>query len=366
MNDQGYIMIPRSIFHTWLWDNPIYYQWYSDLYGLAAFKDRSTLVGRKIVHLRRGQLVGSIQFFVSRWGRSKTMILNFLDLLQSDGYIIKESSHNISIITVVHYFAMSASSQEKKDNLVCDSSFSNSLIYKSKLDSLEDNPEYDLEDNPKDIFEDNLDNNPRNDLENISENNLEKKSEEKENIVKKESKKERIDSSTTTSSTGERINYFEKSSVDEKWKKTIASRFQIEESAVSSFLDLFRQDQEARGRTEGHTDIHDFKSHFCDWLRKELGHQSKRHSKGNRTVISPTPSPVPEVDESVIKDKVFKIVGMKLYMMYFKGLTTQISDGVVTFSSPYPECGIKVKEWQSKIEATLQMKVKFFLLSERI
>lgn len=364
MNDQGYIMIPRSIFHTWLWDNPIYYQWYSDLYGLAAYKERSTLVGRKIVHLRRGQLVGSIQFFISRWGRSKTMILNFFELLQSDGYIIKESSHNISVITIVHYFASNNYVQE--DNLLYESLYSESKNYDSTKDDLSNNhegsPEYGLGDNPENNHEDSPGNNHRDN----SNDNIEKKSEEKEIIEKKEIKKERIDSSTTTSSICEKKNYFEESIVDDKWKKTIASRFQIEEAAVSSFLDLFRQDQEARGRTEGHTDIHDFKSHFCDWLRKELGHQSKRHSKGNRTVISPTPSPVPEVDESVIKDKVFKIVGMKLYMMYFKGLTTQISDGVVTFSSPYPECGIKVKEWQSKIEATLQMKVKFFLLSNRI
>lgn len=364
MNDQGYIMIPRSIFHTWLWDNPIYYQWYSDLYGLAAYKERSTLVGRKIVHLHRGQLVGSIQFFISRWGRSKTMILNFFELLQSDGYIIKESSHNISVITIVHYFASNNYVQE--DNLLYNPLYSESKNYDNTKDDLRNNyensPEYDLSDNPENNHEDSPDNNHRDN----SNDNIEKKSEEKEKIEKKEIKKERIDSSTTTSSICEQKNFFEESIGDDNWKKTIASRFQIEESAVSSFLDLFRQDQEARGRTEGHTDIHDFKSHFCDWLRKELGHQSKRHSKGNRTVISPTPSPVPEVDESVIKDKVFKIVGMKLYMMYFKGLTTQISDGVVTFSSPYPECGIKVKEWQSKIEATLQMKVKFFLLSKRI
>lgn len=47
--------------------------------------------------------------------------------------------------------------------------------------------------------------------------------------------------------------------------------------------------------------------------------------------------------------------------MYFKTMTITTREGVIVFSSPYSECGDRIKEWKSRFESILQMKVEFIL-----
>ena len=357
MNEQGYIRIPRSIFDSWIWDSSTYYQWYSDLCGLASFKDRSTLVGSKVVHLRKGQLVGSIQFFVTRWKRSKKMILHFFDLLQTDGYIIKESSHNVSIITVMAYYE-SSFEQDKGDNLLQQEIDSKSTTCNQNESNLGNC----LGNNHGNTFGDDIEDDYGNDLEDILGNddgeNPQKKSDIKENIEKKEIKKERTCSSPTSSARA-KGDFFEVLDEDLQWKKTVASRFQIEESSVSSFLMLFRQDQKARGRTEGHKDIQDFKAHFCDWLRKELASNVKSKPQPVKESNSSSSSAsYGERMKEYIQNRWFHLLGMKNYKMYISGQEMLIKEDVVQIISPHPYVTTQLEDWKTNLESVIPLKIE--------
>ena len=97
--------IRADLHETWLWQDPepVYWKWWCDLQYMASYTTRRIRVGSEIREIRPGQLVASISYLVNRWGKSKNMIIRFLHLLEEDGLICKESSHNVSIITILFH-----------------------------------------------------------------------------------------------------------------------------------------------------------------------------------------------------------------------------------------------------------------------
>ena len=83
----------------------------------ASFKDSKVLVRKQIVELKRGQLQGSISYFVNRWNTTKDQVIAFLKLLQSEGMINKSSDKNITIITICNYDSYQGRNDNKSDNL---------------------------------------------------------------------------------------------------------------------------------------------------------------------------------------------------------------------------------------------------------
>ena len=250
MKSFGYIRLPRTIREKWIWDDPLYFQWWVDMVCEASWQERTVLCGKQLVSLQPGQLLGSISYFVKRWKRSKTMVLHFLSLLEKDGMIEKESSHNITVITIVGYPSRDDFSAEEKDNLLDVVSSSESTDYEREGDNLEDN----LEDNLGVI--------------NKKINNI--------NKLKKIN-------NTSSSSSFAREDFFELRK-DEKWMNQVVKRFGVPLESISSYLDVFAADMEIRGRSEGHLDVRDFKEHFCSWLHKELRNPIR---KGVRLAVAP-------------------------------------------------------------------------------
>jgi len=147
--------IPTEIHDTWIWNSsePLYFKWWADLQYMASYTNREYLVGNEIVNLKPGQLVASIDFLVKRWGKSKNMIIRYLKLLCKDGYIRKESSHNVSIITILFNAGFgNVIGDNLKDNPSHTANDLKSDIYKTEETYIEDN----LKDNLKDNLEDNL------------------------------------------------------------------------------------------------------------------------------------------------------------------------------------------------------------------
>lgn len=99
----GWIKIDTEISKHWLWQDAERLKWWLDILIMASWKDRKQLVGKQLVALRRGQFIASLSFLCKRWGRSRSMVEPFLDLLQEEGMISKEVGKNISIITVLNY-----------------------------------------------------------------------------------------------------------------------------------------------------------------------------------------------------------------------------------------------------------------------
>lgn len=99
----GWIKIDTKISKHWLWQDAERLKWWLDILIMASWKDRKQLVGKQIVSLHRGQFIASLSFLCKRWGRSRSMVEPFLDLLQGEGMISKEVDKNISIISVLNY-----------------------------------------------------------------------------------------------------------------------------------------------------------------------------------------------------------------------------------------------------------------------
>ena len=127
----GWIKIHREITEHWIFQDAEKFKWWIDMLFLASYEDNKTVIGNKIVEVKRGQFLGSLSFFMKRWGISKERVINFLRLLQSDGMIDKMSDKNVTLITICNY----ESYQDVPDN---------------PADRLLNNPADNLPDNPPD------------------------------------------------------------------------------------------------------------------------------------------------------------------------------------------------------------------------
>lgn len=134
----GWIKIHRDITKHWIFQDAEKFKWWIDMLFLASYEDNKTNVGSKIVEVKRGQFIGSLSFFMKRWGVGKERIINYLRLLQSDGMIDKVSDKNITLITICNY----ESYQNVPDNLPDNDS-----------DNHADNPPDNLPDTTKEIKE---------------------------------------------------------------------------------------------------------------------------------------------------------------------------------------------------------------------
>lgn len=109
----GWIKIHREISEHWIFQDADKFKWWIDMLFLASYEDNRTNVGNRIVEVKRGQFIGSLSFFMKRWGVTKERVINYLRLLQSDGMIDKKSDNNITFITICNY----ESYQNLPDNL---------------------------------------------------------------------------------------------------------------------------------------------------------------------------------------------------------------------------------------------------------
>ena len=111
----GWIKIDTEIAKHWLWQDAERLKWWLDILFMAAWKDRKQLIGKQLIALRRGQFIASLSFLCKRWGRSRSMIEPFLNLLQEEEMISKEVVNNISIITVLNYDKYQSNNSTKSD-----------------------------------------------------------------------------------------------------------------------------------------------------------------------------------------------------------------------------------------------------------
>lgn len=83
----------------------------------ASYKDSKILVRKQVVELKRGQLCGSISYFMKAWETTKEQVIDFLKLLQSEGMIEKKTDKNITTITICNYESYQGGVGRNSDNL---------------------------------------------------------------------------------------------------------------------------------------------------------------------------------------------------------------------------------------------------------
>lgn len=245
----GWIKISREIVNHWLWQDAERLKWWMDLLFLAAWEEKKQLVGKQLVVLQKGQLIASLSFLCNRWGRSRTMVEPFLNLLIAEEMIEKSVSKNISIITIVNYEKFQALNGAY---LEADLKGTNSsdcgtqpILSDAHLDA---------------DIEAHLD-------AHLDATNKEYKEIENNNYTYNSAREKK----------------FIEDLKDEKsrgWQELIAMRHHLESvEIVCKWLDTFALDIQCRQIK--HQDLNDARRHFSDWLKYELSHEQKQ--KNNET-----------------------------------------------------------------------------------
>jgi len=106
MDDIGWIKVHRKIRSGFLYQDKREFSKYEawlDLLMDANFKDNPWKVKGKEVLVKRGQTATSERSLATRWEWSRKKVLSFLDRLQKEGMITKESPGEYTLITITNY-----------------------------------------------------------------------------------------------------------------------------------------------------------------------------------------------------------------------------------------------------------------------
>lgn len=102
---QGWISVHRQLQEHWLWEEKPFSkgQAWIDLLMSANHCDRKILLGNELIEVKAGSFITSELKLMDKWGWSKSKVRNFLDVLQSDGMIVKKSDKKKTTIIVENY-----------------------------------------------------------------------------------------------------------------------------------------------------------------------------------------------------------------------------------------------------------------------
>lgn len=115
----GWIKISRRISEHWLFRDGERLKWWLDLLLMAQCNDHEWFDDGHRFTLRRGQMVASVKFLCSRWGRSKPTVLRFLGLLSKEGMISRRTLYRqTAIITICNYESYQAKEGGDVDTMV--------------------------------------------------------------------------------------------------------------------------------------------------------------------------------------------------------------------------------------------------------
>jgi DNA replication protein DnaD len=105
MSGQGFIYLERAIRDHWLWEIKPFSkgQAWIDLILLANHQDNKTPFDGKLITVKRGSFITSIRKLADKWGWKRDKVAEFLDLLEQDGMIQRDSNHRRTVITIKNY-----------------------------------------------------------------------------------------------------------------------------------------------------------------------------------------------------------------------------------------------------------------------
>ena len=115
-NNNGWIALHRQIQYHWLWNEKPFSkaQAWIDLLMMANREDKKFLLGNELLNVEAGTVVTSEVKLAERWGWSRCKTRAFLDLLQSDGMIVKQSDNKKTAINIVNYVDYSVYDEAKR------------------------------------------------------------------------------------------------------------------------------------------------------------------------------------------------------------------------------------------------------------
>lgn len=102
----GYLMVYRTFFDHWLWNEQRSLskaEAFLDLLQFAAYAPTKRIIREKLIRLERGDMVASVRFLAERWKWGKDKVRTFLVMLEEDHMIQRETRQGETVLTLCNY-----------------------------------------------------------------------------------------------------------------------------------------------------------------------------------------------------------------------------------------------------------------------
>ena len=96
----GYITIPMTVLDGWVGHNDRYLKWWTWLRREASWTEREVWFNRQQVYLQAKQVIVTVNLLVKQWNVSKPTVIRFLQRLEQDKLIERQTDNHKSIITI--------------------------------------------------------------------------------------------------------------------------------------------------------------------------------------------------------------------------------------------------------------------------
>ncbi|MFC0188452.1 Replication protein O [Fictibacillus aquaticus] len=103
---QGFIKLQRKIQEHWIYQEKRKFSKYEawlDILMMANHKDNKFVHGNDLVEVKKGSFITSELKLMERWDWGKAKLRSFLEMLEKDGMIVKESDRKKTTITICNY-----------------------------------------------------------------------------------------------------------------------------------------------------------------------------------------------------------------------------------------------------------------------
>ena len=95
-----FITIPMVVLDGWVGHNDRYLKWWTWLRREASWTEREVWFNRQQVYLQARQVIVTVNLLVKQWGVSKPTVIRFLQRLEQDKLIERQTDNHKSIITI--------------------------------------------------------------------------------------------------------------------------------------------------------------------------------------------------------------------------------------------------------------------------
>ena len=96
----GYITIPMTVLDGWVGHNDRYLKWWTWLRREASWSEKTVWFNRQQVYLQPRQVIVTVNSLVKQWNVSKPTVIRFLQRLEQDKLIERQTDNHKSIITI--------------------------------------------------------------------------------------------------------------------------------------------------------------------------------------------------------------------------------------------------------------------------
>ena len=96
----GYITLPLAVLDGWVGQNAQYLKWWTQLRREASWTDKTVWYNRQQVYLLARQVIVTVNSLVKQWQVSKPTVIHFLQRLESEKLIARQTDSRKTIITI--------------------------------------------------------------------------------------------------------------------------------------------------------------------------------------------------------------------------------------------------------------------------